>query len=90
MKFRCLLVSLLFVSVALLPTFAQKQDNSFKLKSQEIKAGENSLIQGRLWNNNLSVQNLRYNKSILGYTFQDFEGTTFPPTGWSLLLISGS
>ena len=90
MKFRCLLVSLLFVSVVLLPTFAQKQDNSYKLKSQEIKAGENSLIQGRLWNNNLSVQNLRVNKSILGYTFQDFEGTTFPPTGWSLVLFSGS
>ena len=90
MKLRLFVVTLLLVTVASLSTFAQKQDNSFTAKSKEIKATENSLIQGRFWNNNLSVQNLRYNKSILGYTFQDFEGTTFPPTGWNLVLLAGS
>jgi len=90
MRLRLFVVTVLLVTVASLSTFAQKQDNSFKSKSKEIKATENSLIQGRLWNNNLSVQNLKNNKGILGYTFQDFEGTVFPPTGWSLLAISGT
>jgi N-acetylneuraminic acid mutarotase len=90
MKLRLFVVTILLVTVASLSTFAQKQDNSFTTKSKEIKATENSLIQGRFWNNNLSVQNLKHNKSTLGYVFQDFEGTTFPPTGWSLVQLSGT
>ena len=90
MKYRSFPVLLILIIAVSISVFAQKRDDSFKLKSQETKAGENSLIKGRLWNNSLSVQNLRVNKSILGYVYQDFEEAAFPPTGWNLVLLPGS